>query len=186
MNNSQKAATKPERISLLCFGNPKKKVKGTRFILKALKLLNPPLPAELTLFDRTPLKLPVRVGQVKVHTFAAPSQSQLKELYQTADIFLSAEISAGWSNTVAEAMACQTAVVCTPIGTADLAIHEQTALLVPPKKLPPLARAIERLIKESKLRTRLAHNAFLHVQKFSWQNYTRNLLQLIREKCNLA
>ena len=66
-------------------------------------------------------------GRVPVEFHVNPTQEQLAALYGGCDFFVSAEKRAGWSNTVAEAMACGTPVVCSRSGTRDLAIHMQTA-----------------------------------------------------------
>jgi glycosyltransferase involved in cell wall biosynthesis len=56
-----------------------------------------------------------------------PTQDELRALYGAADLFVSAERRAGWSNTSAEAMACGAALVCTRSGTEDFAENGVTA-----------------------------------------------------------
>lgn len=75
-------------------------------------------------------------------------QSKMAWLFSQADIFVSAEWRAGWSNTTGEAMACCLPVVCTKSGTRDFAFHNQTALVVPFSHAFFLRRQIRRLIED--------------------------------------
>ena len=70
-------------------------------------------------------------------------QERMAWLYAQADVFVSAERRAGWSNTSAEAMACRVPVVCTPSGTRDFAEDGRTALVVP-RPSPRLLRRGDR------------------------------------------
>lgn len=65
-----------------------------------------------------------------------------------------------------EAMACGIPCISTRlVGIPDLVVHEQTGLLVEPKQAEPLADALERLIKDPDLATRLADAGRAHVLK---------------------
>src|SRR3989338_4994440 len=108
------------------------------------------------------------------------SQDQMAAVYGRADVFADAQLYAGWNNPIAEAMACKIPVVCYDSGpNRDIAIHEQTALLVPPKRTDLMAKAIERIINDKVLRDRLVENAYRAIQPFTWERTTNDLLAVL-------
>lgn len=104
------------------------------------------------------------------------------ELFNRADIFVSAERkNAGWSNTVAEAMACALPVVATSYGTKDLMIDGVTALHT--YKYPFFIwRKIRKLIEDETLRKQLGENARKHVAQFDWQILARKIEKHLEEQ----
>ncbi|MBI3271079.1 MAG: glycosyltransferase [Planctomycetes bacterium] len=158
----------PARFRALVFGRADKEVKGVRYAVAAARRLRR-RGVGLTLFDSSPIRLPWwwTLG-LPVETVVGLPQEELPRLYASADCLVSPELSAGWSNAVAEAMACGTPVVCTPNGTADLAEDGRTALVVPPRDPAALAAAILRLREEPALGRRLAAAALERVRGFSW------------------
>jgi glycosyltransferase involved in cell wall biosynthesis len=106
-------------------------------------------------------------------------------LYSQADIFVSAERRAGWSNTTAEAMACQIPVVCSRSGTRDFAFHNQTALVVPFPHPLLLRHQIKKLLKDEELRLRIARAGYEKIQKYSWSALTDRLEKIIKELVKL-
>jgi glycosyltransferase involved in cell wall biosynthesis len=102
-------------------------------------------------------------------------------LYSQADIFVSAELRAGWSNTSAEAMACRVPVVCTRAGTRDFAVHNRTALVVPRAMPFLLRRRIRQLILDPILRQRLAEAGYRQIQNFTWSFLADRLVEIFIE-----
>ena len=112
-------------------------------------------------------------------------QEQMAWLYSQADIFVSAERRAGWSNTTAEAMACQIPVVCTKSGTQDFAFHNKTALVVPFPHPFLLRLQIKRLIEDEKLRHRLALAGFEKIREFRWSSVVDRSIKIFKERLKL-
>jgi len=112
-------------------------------------------------------------------------QSKMAWLYSQGDIFVSAERRAGWSNTTAEAMACQIPVVCSRSGTRDFAFHNQTALVVPFPHPLFLRYQIKKLLKDEKLRLRIARAGYEKMQKFSWSALADRLERVLKELVKL-
>jgi len=109
-------------------------------------------------------------------------QSKMAWLFSQADIFVSAEWRAGWSNTTAEAMACCLPVVCTKSGTQDFAFHNKTALVVPFSHPFFLRRQIKRLIEEKELSLRLAQAGYEKIQEFTWARLVDKLEEIFRSE----
>jgi glycosyltransferase involved in cell wall biosynthesis len=156
----------PGAVRLLCSGDPRKR-KGFRYIRDAFDIARKAYP-ELVLLT--------------YHGKGIP-QEQMAECYSSADLFLEGSFQAGWNNPVAEAMACKVPVICTDIGGCrDFAFHEQTALLVPPKKPQAMAREILRLVEDSALRESLRNQAYEHIRQYSWDRCVNVLENVIKSE----
>jgi glycosyltransferase involved in cell wall biosynthesis len=110
-------------------------------------------------------------------------QERMAEAYSAADIFANGEWPSGaaWSNPVAEAMACGVPVVCTDIeAVGHFGVHEETALLVPPRNPEAMAAAIERLIVDPGFRERLKSNAYKHIIGFDWDESARTMRRILK------
>lgn len=112
-------------------------------------------------------------------------QSRMARLYSQADIFVSGEMRAGWSNTTVEAMACKIPVVCTRSGTRDFAFHNETALVAPFPLPFLLRRQVRRLIRDENLRHRLAETAYKKIQEFSWSALVNRLEKILKDSLKL-
>jgi glycosyltransferase involved in cell wall biosynthesis len=179
--------SEPGAFKVLCYGRIYKRRKGVSNVIRALDGLDRRYPqVRLMLFD-------AQVGREKIdprplvrtkvpHEFFLDlPQDRLAWLYSQADVFVSAERRAGWSNTVAEAMACRTPVVCTASGTRDFAFNGQTALVVPFPHPVFLRRAVRRLIDDPDLRERLVEAGYNKIKEFSWAALASRLLDIFEE-----
>ncbi len=175
-----------DEFKILCYGRIYKKRKGIQKVVRAVERLHKHQPhLRLILFDS-------RVGRDKrdprlliktsvPHEFYLDlPQDRMAWLFAQADMFVSAERRAGWSNTTAEAMACRLPVVCTASGTRDFAFHEKTALIVPFAHPWFLARQLKRLIDDPGLRRRLADAGYKKIGEFTWDALAGRLEALFR------
>jgi glycosyltransferase involved in cell wall biosynthesis len=101
-------------------------------------------------------------------------------LFSRADVFVSAEQRAGWSNTTAEAMACGLPVVCTPSGTRDFAFNGRTALVVSRPWAFLLRRQVRKLLRDEALRRRLAGAGREKIMEFTWDFLAARLEGIFR------
>ena len=109
-----------------------------------------------------------------VEYYQQPNQAIHNDIYGRAAIYIGPSHSEGFNLTVAEAMQCGCAVVCTDIGGyASLCIDGQTALVSPVKDIEAMASNIIRLIDDTELRHTLAHNALQKVQLYTWKRAYR-------------
>jgi glycosyltransferase involved in cell wall biosynthesis len=163
-----------DEFRIICYGRISKKRKGIQHVIRAAEGLSKEYcQLKLVFFDslvgkeRKDPRLLLKT-LVPHEFYLNLPQSRMAWLYSQGDIFVSAERRAGWSNTAAEAMACRIPVVCTPSGTRDFAIHNKTALIVPFPHPLLLRRQIRKLIRDEKLRLRLARAGYEKIQAFSW------------------
>lgn len=110
------------------------------------------------------------------------TQQELATLYGGCDFFVSAEKRAGWSNTVAEAMACGTTVVCTRSGTRDLALHRETAWVTPWRHSLAIAHGLKTLSRQPAVAGRLRDAAARRVRDFAWPVVVDQLEGIVRRQ----
>jgi glycosyltransferase involved in cell wall biosynthesis len=105
--------------------------------------------------------------------------SDVQPFYATADVFVLPSHSEGSPNVLLEAMGAEVPVVATAVGGVPEIVEDETsALLVPPGDPPAMANAIDRLVKDRELGTRLSRNAAeLVSSNHSPQTYVRSLIQ---------
>ncbi|HET9485969.1 MAG TPA: glycosyltransferase [Chryseosolibacter sp.] len=183
-----KTLKKPdEPFNILVYGRFYRKKKGTALVVKACEALyRKGYHLKLLLFD-APVDVAAR-EKVSAFNCKLPHKfyvdypvGKIAELYYLADIFVSAERNAGWSNTAAEAMACGVPVIATKSGTEDFLFHEQTGLVV--WRHPWfIQRAIKRLYHDETLRAALAARARKKIEEFSWQHLAVTIETLIFTK----
>ncbi|NIO48928.1 MAG: glycosyltransferase [Candidatus Aminicenantes bacterium] len=188
---AKKGEIERNEIRVLCYGRIYRKRKGIQHVIRAVEGLNKEFPRlKLVLFDslvgedrRDPR--PMIKSRVHHEFHLNLPQSKMAWLYSQADIFVSAERRAGWSNTTAEAMACQIPVVCTRSGTRDFAFHNQTALVVPFPHPLLLRRQIKKLIKDDELRLRIARAGYERILTFTWSFLADRLEKIFKELVKL-
>ena len=92
-------------------------------------------------------------------------RSDLIQLYQAMDVFALSSIREGLPNVVLEAMALEIPIVATAVaGVPQLVSDGETGLLVRPKSVTELIRALAGLLRDGQLRQRLTHSAQRLVQ----------------------
>jgi glycosyltransferase involved in cell wall biosynthesis len=166
-------AGEPARI--LVYGRLSRKRKGSWTAIRAVEAAAAASGAAvtLTLFDAPPSGAPTpTLGRALAvpHEWALdPTQDELRALYGAADLFVSAERRAGWSNTSAEAMACGAAVVCTRSGTEDFAENGVTAAVARWPWTWLLARKIAPLLLDREARLALAARGRERIGEFTWE-----------------
>lgn len=87
-------------------------------------------------------------------------QSNLIPYYEAADVFALSSLREGLPNVLLEAMALETPVVATRIaGVPRVIDHDQSGLLIAPGDVAELAAALQRMLADPGLRSRLAATA---------------------------
>jgi len=94
------------------------------------------------------------------------SPKDLPTYYALMDIFIHPSLRDGMPNAVLEAMACEKAVVATPVGgILDVVKDSETGLIVPANDAESLSNAIIKLLDDQSLRNRLGKAARETIQK---------------------
>lgn len=105
----------------------------------------------------------------------------LYKKYLEADLFILPSTTECFSSTLLESMATATPIIASDIpGTRNVIKHGYNGLLVKPTP-SKIAEAIEKLIKNKKLREKLAKNGLKEVKKYSWDKILEQTEQVYRE-----
>ncbi len=160
-------------FNILCYGRLSRPRKGTRFVIGAARwMYERDYDVHLQLFDSiNPGERDPRVGfdpGMPYTYYLDIPQDRMAAMYAAADVFVSAEHRAGWSNTTAEASACGLAVVCTKSGTLDFAVDGKSALVVKGRSSFGIRRALLRLYEDRDLARRLGEEAGRTMRAFTW------------------
>lgn len=179
---SQFTVTKPiqnraQRAAMLYHQN---EMKGSPEGIEALKQVRAQFPEfEAVLFGTTPrgAEIPDWIEYVQ-----QPSHEALRDLYNSASIFLQPSRTEGWGLTSTEAMACGCALVTTDNGgSRDFAVDGSTALVVPVQDVAAMLSAILLLLQNSPLRVRLAAAGEKCARQFTWDRAVDAMERLLVE-----
>lgn len=164
--------------------------KGFHVLIEAASLLSPDLQARVVIGGQGPEReaLQRRIEELgvsdRVDLLGYIDDRDLAGWYATADVFVlpavadSSGDTEGLGMVLIEAMANETPVVASDIGgIVDIVEHDQTGLLVPAADAQKLAEQIERILRNSTLRNRLALGATQKVEEqFSWKEIGERLI----------
>lgn len=167
---------KQKEITILASIRGGSLLKGDFDLIESLKKVNNKYPeVKIVLYgSKENMNIPEWIQFVDT-----PFGDKLRQLYCSAQIFVSASRLEGCQLPPMEAMACGCAVVATNIGgVPDYSINEKTIISVPPRDPEKLADNIIRLIENESERKRIAENGYNYIKQFSWEKATDNL-----EKC---
>ena len=116
------------------------------------------------------LALPGRVGD-----------DELVSWYRAAWVVASTSVREGWGMTLTEAAACATPAVASGIaGHADAVVQGESGLLV--ERDDDFAGALERVLTDGTLRSRLGRGALARARWFTWGATARRSLEALAEE----
>lgn len=108
------------------------------------------------------------------------SDDDLVSLYRRAWVVASTSLREGWGMTLTEAAACGTPAVATDIaGHRDAVLDDRSGLLV--ERVADLARALERVLTDEPLRTRLSRRALARAGDHTWDQAALGTLEALAE-----
>jgi hypothetical protein len=132
-----------------------------------------------------PVKLPQGLAELvqadRLEFVGLVAEADLPAFYHSCDCILHLESFAGWANIVAEAMACGVPVVCSAAGTAAIAEHGVTALVVSVQDLPAVAAAITAVQAGPDAARVRARQARSRILGFGWEAYGSAFLAAARD-----
>lgn len=113
-------------------------------------------------------------------TFIPPlPREQLVAFYQAADVVIMPSRSETFGLVAAEAQSCGTPVVAANVGGLRFIIEDgNSGLLVDSHNPADYATALDRVLTDRDLATRLSAGALEHSQRFSWETTVSRLLEL--------
>jgi len=155
----------------------KMKLKGCDIGLEALSLVYEKYP-QLKVFLYG-VAAPSRIPDYCTF-YLRPNKEQFNFIYNSASIFLGPSFSEGFCLTVAEAMQCGCAVVCTNIGGYTVICKDKDTALVGEVGDPKsLARLIILLIEDDKMRCQIANRGYAMIQSYTWERAYANFKNVL-------
>jgi glycosyltransferase involved in cell wall biosynthesis len=105
-----------------------------------------------------------------------PSNSELRKLYSTSDIFVLPSWVEGCQAPPIEAMACKCAVVCTNVGgVPDYTVPGETALVSPPRDPNSLAQNIIKILEDEEMLRHVSEAGSIYIKQFTLEKATIQL-----------
>jgi glycosyltransferase involved in cell wall biosynthesis len=119
----------------------------------------------------------------RVHFLGWKSRSELRKIYQKANIFVFPSRHEGMPNVILEAMASGLATIASKIaGNEELIIHGKTGYLFERNNISALSKNIIRMLEDDKLRREMGISARKRaVNVFSWENTATQYWNLFNE-----
>lgn len=115
-----------------------------------------------------------------IKVIVRPSSESLREIYNSAKVFLHTSRSEGWGLPVMEAMACGCAVAAyANEGICEFARDQQNALLCPVGDTDALTQLAQKLLTDEKQRSELISEGLKTVKNYSWDKIIENFLNQI-------
>jgi glycosyltransferase involved in cell wall biosynthesis len=110
-----------------------------------------------------------------------PSPQTHLDINNHAAIYVASSRIEGWGLTIGEAMLCGQAVACTDnLGYKEMATHNYNAMMTPVGDILALADSIISLVKDEKLRYRLAKKGNETIQEFNIENSYRMFYEVLK------
>jgi glycosyltransferase involved in cell wall biosynthesis len=171
-----------ENNTILCLYH-KEKIKGFEYGLEALKSIKKKFgDIKIKCFGvyQRPSDLPEWIEY-----YYQPSQKELNNLYNSSSIFLGTSLGEGWGLTIAEAMQCGCAVICTDVnGYNEMAFDYKTALLCNSCDSKSMEQKIIEMLKNDELRKNIAKEGNKFIQRFTWEESIFKIIKIINKNNN--
>lgn len=107
---------------------------------------------------------------------------ELVSAYYSCDVFASSSFGEAFGISLLEAQASGKPVVATRVGGVPFVVkNRETGLLVSPGKIQDLANALNLLLREEKMRSKMGNEARKWAQSFCWEKVSRRILNLYVE-----
>jgi len=118
----------------------------------------------------------------RVRFLGPVNDSDLPGLYAAATVFVFPSFYEGFGFPVLEAMACGTPVACSNVSSLP-EITGSSALLFDPFDTSSMAKAMDRLLNDSALRSTLRYKALERATQLTWNSTARQTLDIYRSLC---
>ena len=160
------------------------------FVEAARQLRQRNVPARFILVGEADQENPAAISRTELRRWHAEGpvewwghRSDIAEVLAGAHVACLPSYREGLPKSLLEAAACGLPLIATDVpGCREIAVHEETALLVPPRNVPALAEAMMRLASDAELRRRLGAAGRERVcEYFSTERITGQTTSLYRE-----
>ena len=121
-----------------------------------------------------------------IHVSGPVDDATLEAAYAAADLFVLPSWYEGYGIVYAEALAHGLPIIACDVGPVSELVGEEAALLVPPDDVEALSGALDQLLGDPALRSRMVEAAYHRVEGLPrWEDTTAGFLRVLREACVL-
>jgi glycosyltransferase involved in cell wall biosynthesis len=159
--------------------------KGHKYLIQATQFLKEKAPmVKIIIVGEGPLMMDLTEQAKETHVedmvFFLGFREDIHQILSSLDLFVLSSFLEGMGSSILDAMAHRLPVVATQVGgIPEVVIHEDTGLLVPPRRPDAMAQAILRLYKDRKLAARLGQRGYEVVnRKFSSESMALRIIDL--------
>lgn len=182
----------PDYIRVMIVGNPNRLLKGAEDVKSALRLLanrHPEWHFHLMIVSGQQIAQADAERNVEgfgVSVYVQQTQSQMRDLYRSADIFINPAWYEGFGLPTLEAMACGVPVVQVDNrGLDDVILHGRDCLVVPPQNPQSMADSIEQVVLSRPLRESLLENGFNTAAEYSLSTQFHEFVEVFEDVLKL-
>jgi glycosyltransferase involved in cell wall biosynthesis len=165
------ATDRPQRPTIIAVGKLME-AKGHRYLIDAMRTVGRRHGARLIILGDGPLRptleAQVRAGGLEEVVLLPGFQKNPYQFIARSTVFVLPSLWEGFPNVLTEAMACGTPVVATdcPSGPAEIITDGANGLLIPPRDVPALEAALDRLLGDEAGREALRARAASDVEQY--------------------
>lgn len=179
--------------NLLLFVGRLDPVKGLHFLLESLRYLDEPVHLVIAgplgwndAYNKEITNSIRRIASKSIHRVTYLGEQRTDELirwYQRAAIVVVPSTAESLGLVILESMACGTPVIASRVGgIPEIIQHYETGVLVPPRNVAELARSIQHLLSNKKLREKLGDaGRQLVLKRFSYEVMLKKLIQIYEQ-----
>jgi len=168
---------------VLMFAGHEFRKKGLEIIIKALPMIKEGVKL-LVIGGDNPVyykKLASKIGVLNKIVFLG-LVPDIKEYYAASDIFVFPSLHEGFGLVITEAMSSGLPVITTKLtGASELITDEYNGILLNEVDPEELARKINLLIEDEKLRKQIGKNARKTAEKYTWDETAKKTLEVYEE-----
>jgi glycosyltransferase involved in cell wall biosynthesis len=115
--------------------------------------------------------------QDKVFLLHSTNDYELAGVYAACDVFIYPSSASPWGLVVTEAMAASKPVIVSrQVGTSEIIQDNFNGIIIDKTKPEEIAKQVEKLMNNSKLRTEIGENAYKYVKEnLSWERYAKKV-----------
>lgn len=174
---------KGNRTFRILFGGSISIRKGIQYLLKAYNELRLPN-SELLLFGGIESEVkPILKNYTGIYTYKGYiRRKKLSNLYKSSSVFVLPSVLEGFGLVILEAMSCGLPVITTThTGGVELIRDGIDGFVIPIRDTEALKKKILYLYEHEKAREEMGHHAFERAKEFTWERYSKRLIQAFKK-----
>ena len=168
-----------EMTSITIIGSEEFKFKNIEAILQVIRKLKERYPIQLNWVTQT------KPERNKEEAIINPEQKRIGDILRNTDIYICNSEYESFGLPTLEAMTCGATVITTDTGgMRDFVQDGKNALVIQKNDNKDMEEKIELLIKDNKLRQKLAEEGIKTAQRFQWENSIEKIEEYYRKIAN--